>query len=185
MTHGITQGGSHAEPIGSSDAPVPTYIPEDKSSGPPAPVENSAEDFPDIDFGDNDAGDPGGPPQDNRTSGQKLVAFYVQEHKRVCGSDPTDTQTGIAANHIGKMLEKGSKPENIQTALRELVRKGKPFKHLSALLDEAEAAARRQPGPFPDPGPPPTEEEKAASVQAARETNAMVQQLGKRKAMPP
>jgi hypothetical protein len=114
-----------------------------------APVDN----FRDIETAED-------PPEDHRTHGQRLVAYYVEEHKQVCGSEPTERQIGLLADLVGKKLRRGSSPVNVRAAIRCMVAKGKGPSTLPAFVDEVEANARGQPGPGPDMGPrlPPDEQ---------------------------
>jgi hypothetical protein len=154
-----------------------------RGGAPPAgdPLVDDLSDFRDIEADE----DPWvGPPPKNRPPAQELVAFYVEEHKRTLGSGPTKRQIGILADIVGEKLKGGASPDAVKVAIRSMVRKGKGPSTLPAFVDEAEVAARGQPGPGPDLGPPPTEEERVASAQAARATNALVQALARKKAMP-
>ena len=105
-----------------------------------APVDNSPDEFADIDFGEEPS--EAEPKQevstDNRTPGQQLVAFYVDERTKA-GSKPTDRQVGILAQTVGAKLAGGSKPENVKEAIRRMVGKGKPPGVLAAFVDEVEA----------------------------------------------
>jgi hypothetical protein len=139
---------------GSSGTPVPVPVPiEDLSEGVPASGDAPVDNFRDIECGED-------PPEDNRTHGQRLVAYYIEEHKQVCGSEPTERQIGLLADLVGKKLRRGSSPVNVRAAIRCMVSKGKGPSTLPAFIDEAEVMAKRQPGPFPDMGPrlPPEEQ---------------------------
>lgn len=117
------------------------------------------------------------PPPDRRTEGQRLVAFYVDERAKRGRSKPTRTQIGILARIVGEKLQGGADPELLRRSLRCLVERGKPPTALPAFLDELEAACRRQPGPGPKPPPEMTPEEKAASIEAAREARRRIEEL--------
>jgi len=138
---------------GSSGTPVPVPI-EDLSEGVPPSGDPPVENFRDIEEQED-------PPEDKPTHGQRLVAYYVEEHRQVCGSEPTERQIGLLADLVGKKLRKGSSPVNVRAAIRCMVAKGKGPSTLPAFVDEAEVMARGQPGPGPDmraPLPPDEQE---------------------------
>ena len=125
-------------------------------------VDNPKDDFRDIDFGP-DGKEVEEPLQDNHTPSQVLVAFYVDEHKRLGRSKPTKTQTGIIAKTVGEKLWGGARPEHVRESIRKLVEKGNAPSHLASFVSGVEAKRVQSaptPAPFvPPKGPDPEEEE--------------------------
>ncbi|MBN1461390.1 MAG: hypothetical protein JXA57_17820 [Armatimonadetes bacterium] len=167
-----------AKRSGGSGTPVPVpYIPEDKSSGAStsdAPVENSPGDpdeFAGIDFGEDGSSSEQGPdpPEDNHTDGQKLVALYVDTRSQV-GSKPTKRQIGIVAQIVGEKLEGGAKPDVMESAIRAMVKDGKPVNALPNLIDQFEASRRSRPAASDLPEDNMTPEQRKASWEAFRKT---------------
>lgn len=84
-----------------------------------------------------------------------MVAHYVDEHKRLGRSKPTDRQIGIVAQTIGEKLDGGARPEHVREAIEKLVEKGNAPSHLASFVSEVEAQrveSARPCVPFVPPG---------------------------------